>query len=169
MAGLEAWHDLYVMTGGAAAALIGLLFVAVALHTRVLVQERLRHVRALAVHVLVNYLVLLLLSFCLLIPDQTGPLLGAELAALGVTILGVLAVLIRAVASTGANPGPRWHEWLRTFVASGLTAVGLIAAGVAVGRGAAVLDWLPLIAVALLLIAVLTSWDLLLKIPSDRE
>src|SRR5881392_1977681 len=37
---VERWHDFYVMTGGAAAALTGLLFVAMSLHAREIMANR---------------------------------------------------------------------------------------------------------------------------------
>ncbi len=165
---LSEWHDLYVMLGGAAAGLVGLLFVAVSLHAGALSSARLAHVRALAVHALVTYLLLLLLSVLLLIPFQAAVRLGVEIASLGVLALIWLARLVWTVLRHGDHIGVRRAAWVRTFVVSGATALGLVAIGVGIGRGAAgLLDWVPLAAVVLLLTAVLTSWDLLLRIPVD--
>jgi len=131
----------------------------------VLSLPKLAHVRALAVHALTSYLVLLFLSGCLLIPTQNSTSLAIELASLGVALGVWLAFLVRIVAKAGDVSGPRRSDWLRTFVTSALTAAALVAAGAATWLSADVMAWLPLIAAVLLLTAVFTSWDLLLRIP----
>jgi hypothetical protein len=169
---LPAWHDLNLMLGGAAATLVGLLFVAASLHLDILADPGHAHLRTLALHTLLEYLFLLILAVCLLIPDQSELRLGVELMILGAAGLVWLPIFVVRVAGRRAGPGPAGHEWLRTFVAWGGTAAGLTGIGAAVAVGmATALAWLPLIDVALLLGAVLTSWDLLLRVrarPRDQ-
>jgi modulator of FtsH protease len=163
---LVEWRELYVMLGGAAAALVGLLFVAVSLHVDTFVAPRAAPLRALALHTLLGYLLLLLLTICLLIPQQSARRLGLELALLGVVGLGWLPILVTRVVGDGAAWTSAWRAWLRTFLVWGSTMVGLLTVAAALTAGeATALDWLPLVAVALLLGAVLTSWDLLLRVP----
>jgi hypothetical protein len=166
MPDLAEWRELYVMLGGAAAALIGLLFVAVSLHVNTFAAESAAPLRALALHTLLGYLSLLLLAICLLIPQQSAGRLGLELALLSIVGLGWLPLFVARVVRHGGAWASARTAWLRTFLAWGLTMVGLIASGTGVAvSGATALDWLPLVAVALLLGAVLTSWDLLLRVP----
>jgi len=167
---LPEWHDLYVMLGGAAAALIGLLFVSVSLHATTLSSERLWHVRSLAVHALISYLLLLVLAVLLLIPHQSGLRLGLGIMTLGLIGLGWVARFASRIIRGGALVGVRRNDWLRTFAISVASALGLVVIGIGLGSGAtALLDYLPVIAVALLLTAVITSWDLLVKIPIGRR
>ncbi|HYZ01318.1 MAG TPA: hypothetical protein VFA92_07480, partial [Candidatus Binatia bacterium] len=60
---LESWHDFYLISGGAAAALAGLLFVGLSIHLRVVISEA--EVRGLARVTLTNFTLLLLVALFL--------------------------------------------------------------------------------------------------------
>jgi hypothetical protein len=166
---LGPWHDLFAMLGGASAALVGLLFVAASLHAQTLAKTENRHIRALAGHALLSFIVLLLLSICMLIPGQTPLRLGLQLLGLGGVVLIWTGLLVRAVRRASGPQGPRNREWLRTYAVSVLVACGLAATGMGQIAGTNILGWLPGLVMALLLMAILTSWDLLLRIPAGRN
>ncbi|HSS62132.1 MAG TPA: hypothetical protein VLK30_11835 [Candidatus Limnocylindrales bacterium] len=86
------WHDFYVMTGGAAAALAGLLFVAMSLHAREIMANHFFSNRA--VGTLMSLASQLLMSGAVLIPAQPLSLLGVEVEA---TALVFVAFTIRQV------------------------------------------------------------------------
>jgi hypothetical protein len=71
-----AWHDLYLMVGGAAAVLTGLIFVAVSLHLRPILSDR--WLRGRAESSLLALMVVVILSGALLIPGQDRRVLGVE-------------------------------------------------------------------------------------------
>ncbi|MGA2791995.1 MAG: hypothetical protein ABSE69_00460 [Roseiarcus sp.] len=171
MESLPEWRQLYGLLGGAVAGLIGLLFVAVSVHAAALSSERLWHVRSLAVHALISYLLLLMLAALLLIPNQSALRLGLEIVALGVIGMVRLARFAFRTLRSSVLIGVSRNDWLRTFAVSAATAFGLVAIGVAVAAAAAAsaLDYSPLVAVGLLLTAVFTSWDLLLPIPVGQR
>ncbi|MDE2228265.1 MAG: hypothetical protein KGL11_04395 [Alphaproteobacteria bacterium] len=81
---LEAWHDLYVMLGSSAAALIGLLFVATSLHLDDIIANQVyRHrARNIALHLLA-----LLVQATAILAPQPMTLLGLEICA--VNLLGL--------------------------------------------------------------------------------
>ena len=74
----EAWHDLYLMAGTAAAGLTGLIFVAVSLHLREVLRDPWH--RGTAGSSLLALMSVVLISGALLIPSQPLPLLGTEIA-----------------------------------------------------------------------------------------
>ena len=87
------WQNFYVMTGGAAAALTGLLFVAMSLHAKTIMDNNFYRNRA--VGTLTSLATQLLLAGAVLIPGLSLTALGilveaAALYFLGVTILAVL-------------------------------------------------------------------------------
>jgi modulator of FtsH protease len=89
----EQWHDMFVAMAGAAAALTGLIFVAVSINL-----ERVLKFPALpprAVETLSILVGLLVLSVFVLIPGQSLTALGAEILVLGV-ILGT-ALLVKRI------------------------------------------------------------------------
>ena len=75
----EQWRELYIMLGGAAAALIGLLFVAMSLHLDHIMKNGVFRWRAR--NNLLYLLTLLVISSLILIPQPVA-LLGAELIAI---------------------------------------------------------------------------------------
>ena len=70
------WHDFYVMAGGAAAALTGLLFVAMSLHSGAIMRHPLYGGRAVAT--LISLMTILFISGAVLIPGQSGFAIGIE-------------------------------------------------------------------------------------------
>ena len=89
---LLAWHDFYVSLVTASAALLGLLFVALALHIRAITNARNAELRSVARSIFLGYVGALGIGFFALLP-QTLRALGVELLVLFVvtTILFVPA------------------------------------------------------------------------------
>ena len=105
------WQNFYVMTGGAAAALTGLLFVAMSLHAKTIMSNLFYRNRAIGT--LTSLTSQLLLSGAVLIPGQPLWLLGAEVEA---TALFFLGVTIRAVLTRGPESGSIPMAWSRRIV-----------------------------------------------------
>ena len=82
------WHDLFVAIAGASAALTGLLFVAVSINLKQVLDYSSLPTRAVETLALIG--ALLLLSVFMLIPGQPLPVLGGEILGLGVLLGGVL-------------------------------------------------------------------------------
>ncbi|HXZ73881.1 MAG TPA: hypothetical protein VEH31_23830, partial [Streptosporangiaceae bacterium] len=86
----EQWHDMFVAMAGAAAALTGLIFVAVSINLEQVLKYPALPRRA--VETLAIMIGLLVLSVFVLIPGQSLAALGAELLVLGVVLGGGLLV-----------------------------------------------------------------------------
>src|SRR5438552_2681942 len=89
------WHDFYMLLGGAAATLLGLLFVAVSLHTSQFTAGGDPALRMLALQTYANFLYLLLLALAFLQPEQNpgilaGLILFASIFALTVHLVELL-------------------------------------------------------------------------------
>lgn len=95
------WHDFYVVSGGAAAALAGLLFVAMSLHAREIMANPFYSNRAIGT--LMSLASQLLISGAVLIPGQSVVALGAEVE---VAALFFLAFIARQVVLRGRHPAP---------------------------------------------------------------
>jgi modulator of FtsH protease len=86
----DQWHDLFIAVAGAAAALTGLIFVAVSINLKQIIEyPGLPH---RAVETLAVMTGVLLLSVFVLIPDQSRQVLGIETLALGGIAGGFLLV-----------------------------------------------------------------------------
>jgi modulator of FtsH protease len=161
MAEPGAWATFYVMAGGAAAALSGLIFVAVSLQTARIMGNRIHRDRAWSsVALLMSQL---FISLALLVPAQSVLAIGLEIDVLAVYWL---IRTIRSLQETGAamrsqgHPGTPWQlEWL-AWVG---WVVALIAAGGALTaqNGAAGFPLLAIAMVGMFGFAIWSSWILI--------
>ena len=156
----ELWHDLFVAMAGAAAALTGLIFVAVSINLEQILKYRALPVRA--VETLSILLGLLLLSVCILIPGQSLTALGLEMLILGTVLAAVL--LMRRLRVPRAPDEPLTWTLAPAVVILAST-LPMIAAGISVlvGRGGG-LSWLVPELIAGFVGAVFNAWILLVEI-----
>jgi len=90
---MESWEEFAVVTGGAAAALTGLLFVAVSIRLDVIAAST--ELRSRAAQTLTLFLSITLVAVLFAIPGQPEWLFGGELLALASTGGGIMFVLDR--------------------------------------------------------------------------
>ena len=124
------WQNFYVMVGGAAAALTGLLFVAMSLHSKAIIAHPLHGTRA--VGTLLSLMTQLFVAGTVLIPQSTVALgIEVEAAALVSVIQTVRGVVVtlgteerRARSSRRtALEGIGAAIWIVLFVASGISLI----------------------------------------------
>ncbi len=154
------WHDLFVATAGASAALAGLVFVAVSINLeRILRYEGLPERALETVALLVGVLVVSIVG---LIPGQSHVALGLELLVVGL-VLGALVVRLPS-GYTGPDEEPRawlFWRWGLRVVAIAPIVVGGATVLAASGGG---LYWVVAGIVAATLAAVANAWVLLVEI-----
>ena len=157
-----AWHDFYIMVGGAAAALTGLIFVAVSIHLRPVLRDHWHRGRAGSS--LLALMSVVLISGAVLIPGQ-------PLEALGVEVMAI-ALLSPAFSFLGAIHLPRQQR-----VAAVLELlVGAISATLAVLGGLSLIArwggglWLLLPGAAIALgSSVWNAWRLMVDVAAERH
>jgi modulator of FtsH protease len=158
---VEAWSDLFVACAGAAAALTGLLFVAVSINI-----ERILALPGVPDRALQTLLVLLsvvIVSVLGLAPGQSDTALGFELAVAGLLFTGIALVLGRRVGAASA-PRSRPELAARTTLVLAGTAPTIVA-GVTLAAGAGGgLYWLLGGIVAAIVGGVINAWVLLVEI-----
>src|SRR4051812_47138080 len=132
------WQNFDIMTGGAAAALTGLVFVSLSLHTRAIMAHPLYRDRALAT--IQSLLALLFLSAAVLVPNQPGWVLGLEVLLVAVWFIQRSVYAVRLHKSvdkeTRRRPGSSWFlewaawlAWLALLVASAIAVMYSAPAG----------------------------------------
>lgn len=105
------WHDFYVMTGGAAAALTGLLFVAMTMHAKGILGNRFYRNRA--VTTLMSLTAQLVIAGLVLVPGQPLVWLGAEVEAAAILFL---AITVRGILTRGPGAGSAVMPWSRMAI-----------------------------------------------------
>jgi hypothetical protein len=106
-----AWQNFYVMTGGAAAALTGLLFVAMSLHAKAIMENRFFRTRAIGT--LMSLASQLLISGAVLIPGQPPVLLGVYVEAAALIFIALTA---RQVLTRGRDAPAMAGRWTHRLI-----------------------------------------------------
>ena len=165
---LASWQPLYLTAGAAAATLVGLLFVGLSLHIRVVVAQP--DVRSLARVTLTEFFVVLLVALALLQPTDSSAQVGYWLVAISV-ISGVLIVrpAVDGIRSGGGRIGS--SMLIARFGVSALSFLGLAVAGALFigGNATAALDLLLPVLVLALVVAVRNTWDLLVTVAERSD
>jgi hypothetical protein len=166
-AGVERWHDFYLLAGTAAATLMGLLFVSLSLHLEVLGGDRKAHLSVIAREAFANFLIVLLIALLMLSHTMSQRSLGVSLLMIGV--LRVAQVGLRF--SRPSAPAPRERKPGRAYVLVRfampiLGYLALMIGGWTALRGS-LDDALDLIMVSCVLLigdAARCAWDLLVRV-----
>ena len=152
------------MTGGAAAALTGLVFVAVSLHARTVIENVLHRDRAWSTIVLLASL--LIVSAAVLVPAQPVRLLGAELTLIALfwiyrTVYAwkVLGSSMRRLDRRLVHWQIEWGAWIAWTVALVASCVALLAENGAYG-----FPLLALAVVGMFGFAIWSSWVLISEV-----
>jgi hypothetical protein len=156
---LAEWHEQYVMVGGAAAALAGLIFVAVSLnHEHILRTPVLPSLAAQTLGLLIG---LVLLSVVILTPGQSHVLVGSEITGLGISAFAFVTI---ANIRTGVHDTRRWWTISRLLLGTVAT-LPTIAGGITfLGKTGGGLYWLSVEVIVAILVAMYYAWILLIEI-----
>jgi modulator of FtsH protease len=154
------WHDLFVASAGAAAALTGLIFVAVSINLAEVLADRRLVIRA--AETLSLLLGLLLLAVFVLVPGQDRAVLGSEVGVLGLVMALVLLASRLRLPSEAGEP-LTWSLVPLTVILGGTAP--MIVAGISVLAGAGGgLYWLLPELILGFTGAILNAWILLVEI-----
>jgi hypothetical protein len=160
---LLGWHDFYSITGMAAASLVGLLFVGLSIHLRVVVSRP--DVKSLARVTLTSFALSLFVSIFMVIPESDPAATGWQLISLG----AIACLLIVRSLIAGVRSRVRIIEVRRLALRFGLTFLSYVllitAGGVLVGGNYRTgLGLLVGVAVLILVTTLRNVWDLLVTV-----
>lgn len=158
---LAEWREFFVTTATVAGALVGLLFVAVSVHLRVLSDEHYADLRDNARAILLGYVIAMTLSLFPLIPQS--------LATLGLELLAVFVFIVVASARSApqlfrsSDVFGRRNRWFRVaFLIAGCAAT--LAGGLGLlARQTWPLQLLAAGVIVLILVSVFRTWDIVFR------
>ncbi len=160
---IQSWHDFYMIVGTAAASLVGLLFVGLSLHLRIVVTHA--DVKSLARITLASLGLTLVVALFMVIPDSNSSGTGWNLFGAGVFGFVLIGRPLVAGIRSSRRALSFGHLMLR-FGLTGATFVAVLVGGlILVGGNYDVgLSWFVGASVALLVGALRNSWDLLVSV-----
>jgi hypothetical protein len=82
---LQRWHDFYLLVGGAAATLVGLMFVAISLGSRLITEQSIPGLRVFVTPTIIHFIYVLVIAIGArksVIPGSRGSPKGASIFAL---------------------------------------------------------------------------------------
>ena len=156
----EPWREFAVGTGGAAAALVGLLFVAISINLQAII--KLPHIPIRAAHALVVLATPVFLPLILLIPQDAVPL-GIEMILVAV-LAGPLVGWLAAPTHRSRDTPPA--AWALLVIGPAVAlALGPLLAGIGVlTTSLGGLYWIPATMVIALLSGLFNAWVLMIEI-----
>ena len=165
---LVLWHDFNVSLVTASAGLLGLLFVALSIHVRVLSASRNAELRAVARSIFLGYVVSLAIGFLALMPQSLSAF-GLEL----LVLLVAATVPFGAAARSGLRATGLGYE-RKVTVWQFLAGFGLFIVAIAAGIGVLVGEASALFVVAgvgvfSLLWGVFNTWELIFRVQRIDE
>jgi hypothetical protein len=169
-AALRDWQTFYLLVGGAAAVLIGLLFVAISLAVDMAIDDQRTSLRGWVTPAVVQFTLVLFVSAVSVMPLQQSAVLGALVLLLGVVGLADAGVTLASLLRQGRGRLARGQDWIWRVALPVATSLALSGSGVGllVG-GRAALAWLAGSTVVLLAMALRNAWDLVTWIVEHRN
>jgi hypothetical protein len=166
---MAAWQTFADLSGSAAAALAGLLFVSVSIRIDAIAPSK--ALRNRAAQTLVLFVNVLFVAVCLAIPEQSRKALGGELLALvAVFAAGLIFLARQARDKDGAADAPQLAGVLHAVAPNNVTLILLGVAGVLLVAG---LQAGLYVLVAPVVVAlgggVISAWLLLTRLPASPE
>ncbi len=165
---MQTWTTFYEMIGGAAATLLGLLFVSVSLNAEAILGPAHKHSKRLAEQAFQNYMCVLLVSLLVCFPGMHPDSLGySVLWTTGIWGIWVVSRMYLVFAEPLA--GETRLRALRRYLPTAMGFAALIYGGVLLLRGHGdYTDFIAIGAILLLIAATVVSWELLIRIAEQR-
>lgn len=167
--GFERWHDFFLMSGTAAATMVGLLFVSVSFNIDVLIHDSRAHLLDRARTAFMAFLFALFISLYFLVPDANPRPFGMGLLVFGLIIVGVWGRQMLA-KPRGSDPMFTRGHLIRRAAGPLLAGVMLAVSGFAIANREGIEGSAMLMVIWLLLLSgTNAAWDLLVRVAKIKR
>ena len=164
------WQNFYILTGTAAATLIGLMFVAVTFGAGLMSAQSTPSARAFIDPPFTHFVTVLLTGCLMLMPTMSATVLGVALIVMTLLRTVALVNVQRRMREAHAKFGDiELSDWMMGVVLPFCCYVALVAAGAGfVMVKAAAFDVLAVVIVVVLLLGVFGAWELMIWLALTR-
>lgn len=171
---LQRWHDFYLLVGGAAATLAGLVFVAISLGSRLITQQSVPALRVFVTPTIIHFIYVLVIATVVVTPAVRRTPLGILLVLVGLLSFGrVLGTIPFLRRQRGENVLDA-QDWAWYVAVPSAAYLLFVATGIALLRGTGrALEELALASIMLLVNGIRNAWDMVVwfavKVESPPE
>ena len=169
---LHSWQNFYFMAGGAAAALIGLMLVAMSLGQHLVTDQTRAQVEAFATPSVLYFVSTLLISCAMLVPDYVPGVLGAlALTGGAIGLLRSSSHIRQLIRAAIEHQDFTWWDWLSQIILpiAGYGLLTLAGLGFLVDQAPLAFVGVCLAMILLLISAIANTWSLVMWIVSHPQ
>ena len=165
---LDGWHDFYLVTGGGAAGLTGLMFVVISLGTKVIKQRGTENVSSFITPTVAFFSTVLVISAVMTVPVLSPAGIACVLAIGG--IAGAIYLLTIGLFKQLRKSSLGWEDYGWYFAFPLACYLALIASAIAFYLRSTAAETLGAAAmIGLLLVGIRNAWDLVLWMAKESE
>jgi hypothetical protein len=157
---LRDWQNFYLLIGGGAASLAGLMFVAISLGSGLIKKDGNNGLRVFVSPTLIHFIYVLVTALVVVIPSVTRTRLGILLLLVGLISTGRSISMVPFMREGHRQQIIDMHDWTWYLVAPSVSYLLFVGTGVGLLLGIGqVLDLLAIASVLLLVAGIRNAWD----------
>ena len=158
---LQRWHDFYLLAGTAAATLVGLMFVAISLGSRLITERSLPGLRVYVTPTLIHFIYVLVIATVVMIPTLTRRPLGILLVFVGLLSFGNALRMVPYMRQQQREQSADRGDWVWYLIVPSVSYLLFVGTGIdlLLGRNRA-LNGLAFASILLLVNGIRNAWDL---------
>jgi uncharacterized membrane-anchored protein YitT (DUF2179 family) len=155
------WHDFYLLVGGAAATLVGLMFVAISLGSRLITERSLPGLRVFVSPTLIHFIYVLVIATVVMIPTLTRRPLGILLVFVGLLSFGSALRMVPYMRQRHRERGVDKSDWVWYLIVPSISYPVFLGTGTSLLlRHNQALNGLAFGSILLLVNGIRNAWDM---------
>jgi uncharacterized membrane-anchored protein YitT (DUF2179 family) len=157
---LRDWHNFYLLIGGAAARLAGLMFVAISLGSGTVTPKNLHGLRVFVSPTLIHFVYVLVAALVVVIPTATWTRLGILLVLVGLISTGRAIGMVPYMRQQHREHRIDTDDWTWYLIAPAVSYLLFVGTGIGfLLRIGLALDGLAIASILLLIAGIRNAWD----------
>lgn len=166
----QRWHDFYLLVGGAAATLVGLLFVAISLGSRLITKQSVPALRVFVSPTLIHFIYVLVIATVVVIPTLTRAPLGILLVLVGLLSFGRALSTLPFMRQQHREQVIDKHDWVWHLIAPSVSYLLFVGAGIGLLLGVTqAFNGLAFASILLLVSGIRNAWDMVMWFALQTE
>jgi hypothetical protein len=167
---LHNWQNFYLLVGGAAATLVGLMFVAISLGTRLITERSVPALRVWVHPTLIHFIYVLVIATITMIPTLTRSPLGILLVFAGLVSFGNALRMVPYMRKQQREQEADRSDWVWYLIVPSITYLLFVGTGIGLLLGHdRALNGLAFAIILLLVNGIRNAWDMVVWITIKTE